>query len=77
MTGIVSTGLQCGTRRCPTDELQLNTLVRITIEHSDTIMVRTLFLMFFVVRVVIVVALGTVGERQYFRNTMCIPGIFD
>ena len=33
--------------------------------------------MFFVVGVVIDVALGTVGERQHFRNTMCISGFYD
>ena len=35
--------------------------------------------MFFVVcnYVVIVVALGTVGERQHFRNTMCVSEFFD
>ena len=38
-SGIVSTGLQCGTRRCPTGDLQLDTPVRITIEHSDTVKV--------------------------------------
>ena len=38
-SGIVSTGLQCGTGRCPTDDLQLDTPVRITIEHSDTVKV--------------------------------------
>ena len=38
-SGIVSTALQCGTRRCPTDDLQLDTPVRITIEHSDSVKV--------------------------------------
>ena len=40
-SGIVSTALQCGTGRCPTDDLQLDTPVRITIEHSDTVKVVT------------------------------------
>ena len=38
-SGIVSTALQCGTGRCPTDDLQLNTPVMITIEHSNTVKV--------------------------------------
>ena len=33
-SGIVSTALQCGTGRCPTDDLQLDTPVRITIEPA-------------------------------------------
>ena len=33
--------------------------------------------MFFVVGVAIVVELGTVGERQHFRNTVCISGSLD
>ena len=53
-SGIVSTGLQCGTRRCPTDDLRLDTPVRITIEHSDSVKVHS-SLIFFVS--VIVVAL--------------------
>ena len=55
----MSTALQCGTKRCPTDDLQLETPVRITIEHSDTVKVaKSLLLMLFIV----VVALGTVGK---------------
>ena len=38
-SGIVSTALQCGTGRCPTDDLQLDTPVRITVEHSENIKV--------------------------------------
>ena len=39
VTGVVSSALQCGTGMCPTDDLQLDTPVRITIEHSDTVKV--------------------------------------
>ena len=70
----MSTALQCGTRRCPTDDLQLDTPVRITIEHSDSVKVHS-SLIFFVS--VIVMTLGTVDERQHFRNTVCILGFFD
>ena len=38
-SGIVSTALQCGTGRCPTDDLQLDTPVRITIGHTETVKV--------------------------------------
>ena len=34
-SGVVSTALQCGAGRCPTDNLTLSTPVRITIEHSE------------------------------------------
>jgi hypothetical protein len=38
-SGILSTALQCGTRRCPTDNLKLDTSVQITVEHSEMIKV--------------------------------------
>ena len=38
-SGIVSTALQCGTGRCPTESLELNTPVRITIRHSEEVKV--------------------------------------
>ena len=38
-SGIVSTALQCGAEKCPTDDLELDTPVLITIQHSDTIKV--------------------------------------
>ena len=38
-SGIVSTALQCGSEMFPTDDLQLDTPVRIIIEHSDTVKV--------------------------------------
>ena len=39
MSAIVSTSLQCETGRCPTEDLQLDTPVRITIDHSDIVKV--------------------------------------
>ena len=39
VSGVVSTTLSSGTVKCPTDDLQLDTPVRITIEHSDTVKV--------------------------------------
>ena len=38
-SGIVSTALQCGTGRCPTENLELDTPVRITIRHSEEVKV--------------------------------------
>ena len=40
-SGVVSTALQCGAGRCPTDNLTLSTPVRITIEHSEENKVQT------------------------------------
>ena len=34
-SGIVSTSLQCGSERCPTDDVALNTPIRVYFEHSD------------------------------------------
>ena len=39
VSGVVSTALSSGTVKCPTDDFQLDTPVRITIEHSDTVKV--------------------------------------
>ena len=36
-SGIVSAALQCGTGRCPTENLELDTPVRITIQHSEEV----------------------------------------
>ena len=49
-SGVVSTALSYQTGRCPTDDLQLDTPVRITIEHSDTVKVDqyTLLILFVV-----------------------------
>ena len=58
VSGVVSTALSSGTVKCPTDDLQLDTPVRITIEHSDTVKVAHSLLFVSV----IVVALGTVGK---------------
>ena len=38
-SGIVSTALQCGTSRCPTEDLELENPVIITIEHSEEVRV--------------------------------------
>ena len=38
-SGIVSTALQCGTSRCPTEDLELENPVIITIEHSEEVKV--------------------------------------
>ena len=46
-SGIVSTALQCGTGRCPTDDLQLNTPVLVTIQHSEVIEVSIHYLRIF------------------------------
>ena len=40
-SGIVSTALQCGTSRCPTEDLELENPVIITIEHSSEVRVWT------------------------------------
>ena len=40
--GIVSTALQCGTGRCPTNNLTLNASVLITIHHTEEMQVRNL-----------------------------------
>ena len=58
VSGVVSTALSSGTVKCPTDDFQLDTPVRIIIEHSDT--VKVAHSLSFVS--VIVVALGTVGK---------------
>ena len=68
-SGIVSTALQCGTGRCPTDDLQLDTPVRITIEHSDTVKVVHYVLCCWCCYSC---GLGMVDERQHFRNTVCV-----
>lgn len=39
-SGIVSTALQCGTERCPTDDLELSTPVWIIFDHSKIVKVR-------------------------------------
>ena len=39
VSGIVSTALQCGTGRCPTDNLSLNIPVIVTIQHSEDLQV--------------------------------------
>ena len=38
-SGIVSTALQCVSGRCPTENLELDTPVRITIRHSEEVKV--------------------------------------
>ena len=42
-SGIVSTALLCGARRCPTDNLTLSRPVRIAIEHSEETEVQTCY----------------------------------
>ena len=44
-SGVVSTALQCGTGRCPTDDLQLDMPVRIIIEHSAAMQVGVFLLL--------------------------------
>ena len=34
---MASSALQCGTDRCPTENLELNIPIRINIEHSDMV----------------------------------------
>ena len=44
-SGIVSTALQCGTGRCPTDDLVLNSPVLVSIQHSDVIKVSVIMVL--------------------------------
>jgi hypothetical protein len=37
ISGIVSTALQCGNEQCPTNTLELNTPVVVTIHHSEEV----------------------------------------
>ena len=39
MSGIVSTGLQCENELCPTEDLELESPILITIQHSDSVKV--------------------------------------
>ena len=43
-SGIVSAALQCGSSRCPTDELELDTPVVINIHHPQETMVSEHFI---------------------------------
>ena len=44
-SGIVSTALQCGTGRCPTDDLELINPVLVSIQHSDVIKVSVIMVL--------------------------------
>ena len=39
VSGIVSTGLQCEDELCPTENLELESPILITIQHSDSVKV--------------------------------------